>query len=214
MPELREEELDQLVQQTIALHPSEDELGLFHDGVTDEVTGARIKAHFRRCPDCRERFDTMQHILATYHEIAVPPESVEQLKALIAKTSPLQAELLRLKAALIGAILVSRVRRLKLRAAVETEVQNGQTENGELQWQSVDDESGELIVRFSSHRPELEGARLILRVDPLPRKEVTLERKAKDEVGAELRIAAKEREQLPDNVELIIDDIILPTANN
>ncbi len=217
MSELREEELDQLFQQAVSLHPAEDKLGLFHDGATDEVTSAQIKAHLRRCLDCRERFDTMQHILATYHEVEVPPENVARLKALIAATSPRQAALMhalmQLMAAIIGAVLVSRVRRLRLRAAGEPEIQRGQTANGELQWQSVESESGDLIVSLSSHRLELENAKLILSIGPLPPKEITLEREAKDELGAQLRITATEREQLPDNVELIVADIVLPETN-
>lgn len=214
MPELREEELDQLFQQAVRLHPSEDELGLFHDGAADEITSARITTHLRQCAGCLESFETMRHILATFHEVEVPRESLEQLKTLIAETSPLQAELLRLRDAIIGAVLVSQLRRHKLRAADKPEIESDQTENGELQWESGDTESGDLIVYLRSRHLQLEGAKVIFRIDLLPGKEITLTRKSKNEVGAELRIPAEQRDQLPNNARLVVDDLILPATGN
>ncbi|MGH9801211.1 MAG: hypothetical protein ACRD82_12670, partial [Blastocatellia bacterium] len=108
----------------------------------------------------------------------------------------------------------SQLRRYKLRAADKPEVQSGQTKNGELQWQSVDDKSGDLIVYVKSGHLQLEGAKIILRVDVLPHKEITLTRRAKNEVGADLRIPVTERDQLPNNARLVIDDLILPATNN
>lgn len=217
MPELREEELNQLFQQAVSLHPSADELGLYHDGVADEVTGARIKAHLRRCPDCQERFDTMKHILATYHEAEVPPESHERLKALIAKTSTPQAQAATMKA-IVGLVLFAldtQRRRQKIRVsphgarAATKLVQDGQTEDGALGWRFEEDDYGDLVVYFDSPRLELENCQLALRIGPLL-KEFTLKRVDKDQIGAKLRITREEREQLREDDDPVIEQTTPP----
>ncbi|GEM_PF-2870275 len=217
MPELREEELDQLFQQAVSLHPSEDELGLFHDGVADEATGARIKAHLRRCPDCQERFDTMQRVLATYHEIAVPPESIERLKSLIAAARPSPDRIAAL-ATFVGLVLfaVDKQRqrqkiRLSLRGARAAEKlpQEGRTDDGALAWRIEENDFGDLTVYLSSPRLELENYRLLFRIGDLTRI-AQLERVDVNQLGALFTIPREEREQLKDDDAPRVEKLVPP----
>jgi len=197
MPELRDQDVERLLERAVLVHLTEEDLGRYHDGAVNETARARIAAHLRRCLICSRQYETMQHILATYHEAGVLPETREQMRAL--------AEL----RIIVGLVLLARVRRFGALAAGQGEIQDGQTEDGALRWRIVDDESGDLIIRLGSHRLELEGFKVALRAGPMT-KEVTLQRLAKDQVGAQLLIAREEREALPDDVELIIDDLTPP----
>ncbi len=217
MPDLREEELDQLFQQTVSLHLSENELGLFHDGVADEVTGARIKAHFRRCPDCQERFDKMKHILATYHEVEIPEESLAQLKSLIAATRPQQAQMATL-AALIGLALYAldrqgQRRKIPLRLggaqAAGEEIYRGEFDGETLTWRVEKDAYDDLTVLFTSNRLDWLDYRLNIQIGPHRRTAVL---KPVDErlLGAGFVITRDERARLGEGDEIKIESISPP----
>lgn len=224
MSELREEELDQMFQQAVSLHTSEDELELFHDSAVDEVTGARIKAHLRRCADCRERFEMMQEILASYHKVEVPEESLAQLKSLIASTRPkppqaasqTQAAML---AALIGLTLFAldnQQRRQKIRlhlrgarAAAEKLICQGETEDDLLSWQIEEDEFGQVEVALATPRLDLEDHRLALRIGGIV-KEESLKRLSERKLGCVFTISREERQQLSEGDPLVIESLKAP----
>jgi len=204
MTELHEQGFDNLVERALLVHQTDEELSLYHDNVADDVTRARIAVHLRRCLICSRRYDMTKHILATYHEVEVPPESIEQLKALIAQMPPPQG---------VPLFLLERVRRFGAAAAGEREtgkrkIQDGQTEDGVLRWQIID-EYGDLVVRFYSYHVELEGFKITLRAGSL-RKTATLQRKAEDQVGEELIITREELKKLPDDAGLIIESMTPP----
>lgn len=219
MPELREEELDQLFQQAILLHPSEDELGLFHDGAVDEVTSAQITAHLRQCADCRESFETMRHILATYHEVEVPPVNIEQLKALIASTRPATDKSAAL-AALIGLTLYAldaQSRRQKIRfgrrgaQAAEKLFCRGKTDDDLLSWRLEEDDFGDIKVAFASPRLDLEDYRLAISIGGVI-KETSLKRLSAEKLGCVLTISREENNRLSEGDQLVIKSLEPPLS--
>jgi hypothetical protein len=76
------------------------------------------------------------------------------------------------------------------RAAMPREAE-GQTENGILQWYYGQDEKGDLVIRISSFHLDLEGVRLALSAGSW-QQELTLEKVAPDQVGAETSIPKAE----------------------
>lgn len=224
MPELHDEELDQLFQQAVALHATEEELGLLHDEVADEMTRARLNAHLRHCADCRERFEMMQEILASYHEVEVPEESLAQLQSLIASTRPkpahaasqMQAATL---ASLIGLALFAldnQRRRQKIRlnlrgarAAAEKLICQGETEDDSLSWQIEEDEFGDVEVALATPRLDLEDHRLALRIGDIV-KEEPLKRLSERKLGCVFTISREERQQLSEGDPLVIESLKAP----
>ena len=85
-----------------------------------------------------------------------------------------------------------------------TEPQDGQMEDGSLRWRIVEEESGELVARFGSHRLELEGEKLLLKAGAIE-KPFILERVAEDQVGAKVAFTREERAELSKDAELTID---------
>jgi hypothetical protein len=221
MTELRNHDLDKLIEQAVAVHLTDAELGQYHDSAADEVTRARIAAHLRRCLTCSQRYDTMTQILATYHEVEVPSGSMDQLKALIAQMSPPHVKEAMLKAIVGSALLVRGVRGaprpvkvgpLRARATTQ-EKQRGQTEDGSLRWLCEEDEGGDVILHFGSPHLWLDGFKIIFKIGPI-RKEITLARKAEDQVGAKLVLTREERKSLTENVEVIIESLAPPERSD
>ena len=110
--------------------------------------------------------------------------------------------------AVVGVIL-ARAKKRAARAADEEfrEVFNGQSEDGSLQWRVVEDDFA-IVARFWSHRAELEGLKLIIKIGALT-KEVTLKPVANNQVGGQARIEGEERDQLPDDWQLCIESVTL-----
>lgn len=217
MLELREEELDQLFKQAISLHPSEDELGLFHDGVTDAVASARIMAHLRQCADCRESFEAMRHILATYHEVEVPEESLMQLKSLIASTRPKQEQVMKF-GALIGLVLYAldrqgRRQKISLRLggahAAGEEIYKGGFDGETLTWRIERDECDDFTVLFTSNRLDWKDYQLNIQIGQNVRAAVL---KPVDErlLGAGFVITRDERILLGEGDEMKIKSVSPP----
>lgn len=206
MPELRDEELDTLFEQAVLTHLTDEELGLYRDGAADEVAQAQITTHLKRCLICSKRFDSMKYILATHHEITVPPESIERLKSLIAAARPSPDQTAAL-ATFVGLVLfaVDKQRqqqkiRLSLRGARAAEKlpREGRTDDGALAWRIEENDFGDLTVYLSSPRLELENYRLVFRIGDLTRI-AQLERVDVSQLGALFTIPREEREQLKDD---------------
>lgn len=223
MPELREEELDQLFRQAVALHSSEEELGLFHDGATDEITTARITAHLRQCADCRESYETMRHILATFHEVEVPEESLVQLKSLIAATRPKQEQVATF-AAIIGLALYTLDRQgrrqkipLRLRGArgaraadvTEKLICQGETEDDSLSWLIEEDDFGDVEIALATPRLDLENHRLSIKIGDTV-KEEPFQRLSESKLGCVFTITRDERQQLSEGDSLVIEKLKEP----
>lgn len=103
---------------------------------------------------------------------------------------------------------------LVLRPAFKTPaLADGQTEDGTLRWRFVEDEAGNLTLRFGSHALELEGVCLRLTAGPW-RRDVVLEREASDQVGAATVLTREERAALPVEVELRIDHAAPPAGSS
>lgn len=68
MSELTNEQFENLLKQAVLVHLSDDELGQYHDGATDEVASARIVAHLRQCQMCSGRSALMKLAVATTRE--------------------------------------------------------------------------------------------------------------------------------------------------
>jgi predicted anti-sigma-YlaC factor YlaD len=68
MSELTNEQFENLLKQAVLVHLSDDELGQYLDGATDEVTSARIVAHLRQCQMCSGRSALMKLSAATNRE--------------------------------------------------------------------------------------------------------------------------------------------------
>ena len=101
---------------------------------------------------------------------------------------------------------------LALRPAFTTPaLADGQTEDGTLRWRFVEDEAGNLTLRFGSHALELEGVCLRLTAGPW-RRDLVLEREGSDQVGAETVITREERAALPDVAGLRIEHAAPPDA--
>jgi hypothetical protein len=81
------------------------------------------------------------------------------------------------------------------RAATPVE-EEGQTENGTLQWYYGQDDLGNLEIRISSFYKELRGTHVNIQIGTWI-KELTLETVAPDQVGAEIVISKQELINLP-----------------
>jgi hypothetical protein len=208
MPELSDEEVDKVVRQMALIHLTDPEMGQYHDEVIDDFNGARVEAHLQRCSTCKERYETMKHILATCHGVEVPEESMQHLHSLMAQRPMQQAAIVGLMA--IVGVVMARAKKRGARAADEEprEIFNGQSEDGSLQWRVVEDDFA-IVARYWSHRPELEGLKLAIKIGGLT-KEVTLKRVPNNQVGGQTRIEGEERGQLPDDWQLRIESMTLP----
>lgn len=202
-------EIEDLLRRAVLTHLTDDELARYHDGVASDSERYRIEAHLKKCLTCWARYERMRHILATYHEVEVPLESVEEVRELLKRIPP-RVKVIEALRAVIGLVLLKRIARrgVAFRSA-EADITDGQTEDGILRWRIVDEPSGELIVRLWSHCPTLEGVTVKLRIGELV-KDMELKPVMPEQVGAEVRIPARERNQLPEDAQLVIDDIIIP----
>ena len=68
----------------------------------------------------------------------------------------------------------------------------------------MEKESGERIVRFGSHRMELEGLKILVKAGQLS-KTVVLKSVTQDQLGAEVTFTAQESEKIPAEALLSID---------
>ncbi len=77
-----------------------------------------------------------------------------------------------------------------------------------MHWRIVEEESGNLVIRFGSHDVELlEGVKLVLKAGTV-QKMVELERVTEDQVGAEVIFTREERTdqlKMPEDVQLTFD---------
>ncbi|MBI4687339.1 MAG: hypothetical protein HY756_06120 [Nitrospirae bacterium] len=80
----------------------------------------------------------------------------------------------------------------------------GQTKDGSLRWYIVEEDSGDLVVRFASHHMELEGVKFQLKAGNF-NKTVILEQVMKDQIGAEVIFPCKERMEMPQDAQLSIE---------
>lgn len=205
MPDLYDEDVERTMKQIMLAHISDDEMGSYHDEAIDDFGRAHVEAHLRRCLICSRKYERMQRILVAAFEESAPPEKIDPAKALVARMQLQQA----LAAGLI-AVVIARARRQGARAADQQfrEVYDGQSEDGSLLWRVVEDDSG-IVARFWSHRLELEGLRLRIKIGSLT-KEITLKRVTNDQVGGQARIEGAERQQLPDDWHLFVESVTLP----
>lgn len=205
----KELDLDKLMQQAVQAHLTDEELGEFHDGVADPISHLRIEAHLKRCLICAHRLNMMQEILTKeeprLEEAALPD-------ATVLAASSLQPYWPRIVLPLLMAAWALSMKRTRIaisskgaRASVITPFEEGQTEGGELSW-CISEESGGVIVRFSSYNLQLDGAKFLLKAGPL-KKEVTLRPVTEDQVGAEVFFTWEERSQMAPDTFLSIEAI-------
>jgi len=213
--------VERLLKDAVLTHLTKDELGAYHDNAVDEVARARIEAHLSRCLICERKLAMMQETLATYHQETVTEKDVALVKALlrrepedrerISREMALAALRVALTAAFTAWIKQHHIRvslagaeARGLEARGLTEPQDGQMEDGSLRWRVVEEDSGELVVRFGSHRTELGGVNLVLKAGPI-RKRFVLKPVTEDQVGAKVAFTRKERAELSEDAQLTID---------
>src|SRR5574341_884585 len=89
MSELTNEQFENLLRLAVLLvHLTDDELGQYHDGATDEVTIARIVVHLRQCQMCSGRSALMKLAVLPESSKVTQPVS-KQLKSLAARLTDL-----------------------------------------------------------------------------------------------------------------------------
>jgi hypothetical protein len=199
--------VEQLLKDAVRRHLSDEELGIYNEDAVDEVAGARMKAHLSRCWICDRRLSMMQEMLEAYSKEPVTDEDIALIEHLLHRKPeepPVPRGWLadfaawwqqqRIRPALVGAYS----------APVRSQPQDGQTEDGALRWRVVEDEWGDLVVRFGSHRMELEGVNFVLKAGPI-QKEVVLEAVTDDQVGAEVIFTREERTEMPEDIQLTVD---------
>lgn len=216
--------VERLLKGAVLKHLSNDELGKYHDNAVDEVTRSRIDAHLSRCLICERKLEMMQEVLATYHQETVTEEDIARVKALLHPEIPQPEEEDAEEAgkidpvAIIGVVLpvafAAWIRQHYIRVALAgsrasglSEPQDGQTEDDILRWRVVEEESGDLVVRFGSDYTELVGKKFILRVGPIE-KTVTLESKMRGkQVGGKVIFTREERKEMPEDARWTVEPL-------
>ena len=77
-------------------------------------------------------------------------------------------------------------------------------EDGSVRWRYVEKESGARIIRFGSHRMELEGLKILVKAGQLC-KTAVLKSVIQDQLGAEVTFTSQESKKIPAEALLIID---------
>ena len=193
----------EFLKEAVLLHLSEEELGAYHDNAVHEADRSRMEAHLARCLICSSKLQMMQDVLQSHGE-NVDDQDILRVKALLDSQ--------RAMATVVSSIIVAfnvwvknRSIHPGLRARFSTaKVEDGQMEDGSVRWRYVEKESGERIVRFGSHRMELEGLKILVQAGELS-KTVVLKSVTQDQVGAEVMFSAQESEKIPAEALLSID---------
>lgn len=192
--------------QPVGDHLTDEEFIAYAMGTLPADEVARLDVHLDSCLECAAEVERLQEAAAFWDS----PEGRQRLANLrervLKKLIPPLWE--RLAAALRNLVLLPNVGRAGAPAWAATYIrpQDGQTEDGVLRWRIVEDEEGNLVVRFGSHHLELEGVRVSLQAGDWTA-EAVLAPVAPDQVGAEITIPWEERERLPAGADLRITHV-------
>jgi hypothetical protein len=196
-------DIERLLKEAVLLHLSEAELGAYHDNAVHEADRCRMETHLARCLICSCKLQMMQDVLQSQGEI-VDDQDIARVKALLDSQ--------RAVATVVSSIILAFNVWVKkrsiypgLRARFSTaKVEDGQMEDDTVRWRYVEKESGERIVRFGSHRMELEGLKILVKAGQLS-KTVVLKSVTQNQLGAEVTFTAQENEKIPAEALLSID---------
>lgn len=196
-------DIEGLLEEAVLIHLSEDELGTYHDNAVHEADRCRTETHLARCLICSRKLQMMQDVLQSQGE-SVDDQDIARVKALLYSQ--------RAVATVVSSIIVAfnvwvkkRSIHPGMRARFSTaKVEDGQMEDGSVRWRYVEKESGECIVRFGSHRMELEGLKILVQAGEVS-KTVVLKPVTQDQIGAEVMFTAQESEKIPAEALLSID---------
>lgn len=190
-------------------HLTDDEFIAYAMGTLPADEVARLDVHLDSCLECAAEVERLQEAVAFWDS----PEGRQRLVSLRERvlkklTQPAPSLWERLAAALQNLVLFPNAGLAGAPAWAATCIrpQDGQTEDGALRWRIVEDEEGNLVVRFGSHHLELEGLRVLLRAGDWTA-EAVLTRVAPDQVGAEVTIPREERERWPTGADLRITHV-------
>lgn len=173
-------------------HLSDDDfVGYVTDGLPAEE-GERVDTHLASCVECATEMERLLEASEVWRGEEEQEDRFEALRRHISGAATLWE---RLTASLRDFVLSRNVAFAGARAATPR-IEDGQTEDGSLRWRIVEDEEGNLTVRFGSHVLAWEGLRLRLRVGDWYR-DLALAKAAPDQVGAETVISRAERVQFP-----------------
>lgn len=180
-------------------HLSDDECLDYAAEILTSAETNRMDEHLASCPDCTARMEEC----VTAAQAWQGEDGKQRLAGVRQRGLDAPTWWERLSALLPDLVLWPNVALGGAQAATQ-QVEDGQTEDGSLRWRIVEDATGNLTIRFGSHRLELDRVRLRLQVGNLQR-DMVLSRVASDQVGAETVITRDERAQLPANAALGIE---------
>jgi len=196
-------DIERRLKEAVLIHLSEQELGAYHDNAAHEADRCRMENHLARCLICSRKLQMMQDVLQSQGE-SVNDQDIARVKALLDSQ--------RAVATVVSSIIVAfnvwvkkRSIHPGMRARFSTaKVEDGQMEDGSVRWRYVEKESGERIVRFASHRVELEGLKIMVKAGQLS-KTVVLKPVTQGQLGAEVTFTSQESEKIPAEALLSID---------
>ena len=199
-------DIESQLKEAVLIHLTEEELCALHDNTANETDRCRMESHLARCLICSRKLQQLMQYTLQSQDEGVDDQDIADVRALIGRQRAL--------AAVVSSIVVAfniwiRKRSIHpgLKARFSTaKVEDGQLEDGSVRWRYVEKESGERIIRFGSHRMELEGFKILLKVGELS-KIAVLKPVTQNQVGAEIIITAHEIDKIPAETSLMIDVI-------
>jgi hypothetical protein len=195
--------IEQMLAESVLMHLSDTELGAFFDNTIDEIDRYRMENHMSRCMICSRKLETMRDVLQSKHE-HVSDDDIVLAKRLLNQVLVVTALI---QSVALAFSMWAKRRRVcpGMRPTFSAEkIEDGQTEDGVLRWRYVEKDSGERLIRFGSHRMELEGLKIHVNAGQYT-KVAVLNAVAPDQLGAEVSFSTKECEKIPPETILSID---------